>query len=81
VRSAKLTYALRYRLTTTRGKSTVKRLVQYGATVYMGSRSEGKAMDAIEEIKKEAPEGDIRFVQMDLQKLETVVEVAKEIRR
>jgi ribulose bisphosphate carboxylase small subunit len=47
----------------------------------MGSRSEGKAMDAIEEIKKEAPEGDIRFVQMDLQKLETVVEVAKEIRR
>ncbi|KAL4725775.1 hypothetical protein ACLX1H_006449 [Fusarium chlamydosporum] len=44
------------------------------------SRSEGKAMNAIEEIKKEAPEGDIRFVQMDLQKLETVVEVAKEIR-
>ncbi|KAL1979101.1 hypothetical protein VTN96DRAFT_6848 [Rasamsonia emersonii] len=62
------------------GKATVIGLASHGATVYMGARNESKALAAIQEIKKELPTADIRFLGMDLTTLESVVAAARDLR-
>lgn len=47
----------------------------------MGARNESKALAAIQEIKKELPTADIRFLGMDLTTLESVVAAARDLRR
>jgi NAD(P)-dependent dehydrogenase (short-subunit alcohol dehydrogenase family) len=66
---------------TSSGKATVIGLASHGATVYMGARSEVKALETIKDIKKELPSSDIRFLFMDLMKLETVVSAAHRLRK
>jgi len=43
----------------------------------MGARSEQKAIEAIDEIKKELPDADIRYLNVDLSSLQNVVSAAK----
>ncbi len=47
----------------------------------MGARSEEKATAAIADIKKEVSTADIHFLKMDLQRLESVIEAAKDFSR
>ncbi|KAF2796592.1 NAD(P)-binding protein [Melanomma pulvis-pyrius CBS 109.77] len=63
------------------GKITVIGLASRGATVYMGARSEGKATATIDEIKKEFPDVDIKFIHMDLTKLSSVVEATNRLKQ
>ena len=63
------------------GKATVAGLASRGATVYMGARSEEKATQAIESLKQEFPRADLRYLYMDLTRLETVVAAATKVRR
>jgi NAD(P)-dependent dehydrogenase (short-subunit alcohol dehydrogenase family) len=63
------------------GKATVAGLGSHGATVYMGVRSEQKALSAIDDIKKELPEADIRILKIDLASFQSVLEAAREFRR
>ena len=49
-----------------------------GAKVYMGARSAEKAEGAIADIRKLVPNADITFLKMDLTRLSSVVEAAKE---
>jgi NAD(P)-dependent dehydrogenase (short-subunit alcohol dehydrogenase family) len=46
----------------------------------MGARSDYKASIAIEEIKRELPDADIRFLRLNLNCLDSVIDAAVEIR-
>ena len=46
----------------------------------MGARSEARAVSSIQDIKKEFPEADIHFLEMDLSRLASVVEAARVFR-
>ncbi|KAF2098375.1 NAD(P)-binding protein [Rhizodiscina lignyota] len=61
------------------GKATVVGLAAHGARVYMGARSEQKALTAINEIKNELPEVDIRYLHLDLSSLSSAGEAANAI--
>ncbi|KAH8878829.1 NAD(P)-binding protein [Thozetella sp. PMI_491] len=63
------------------GKATVAGLALHGAKVYMGARSEEKAVAAIEDIRKGIPGADIHFLSMDLQHLDSVIKAAREFSR
>lgn len=63
------------------GKATVAGLASHGATVYMGARSEEKAVASINEIKKELPEADVQYLYMDLTNLASIVAAALKIKR
>ena len=52
--------------------SSCLELARNGAKVYMASRTESKARDAIEKIKKAVPNADIHFLQLDLTELAAV---------
>ncbi len=60
------------------GKQTISGLVLRGAKVYMGARSAEKAEAAIADIRKLVPKAEIHFLKMDLARLSSVVEAAKE---
>ncbi len=60
------------------GKQTIHGLVLHGAKVYMGARSAEKADGAIADIRKLVPNAEIHFLKMDLARLSSVVEAAKE---
>ncbi|KAF2195139.1 NAD(P)-binding protein [Zopfia rhizophila CBS 207.26] len=62
------------------GKATVIGLANRGATVYMGARSEQKAIAAIQEINKDLPNADIHYLYLDLGNLASVVYAAQVIR-
>ena len=53
--------------------------MKHHARVYLGARSEAKAGAAIASIKEAVPDADVRFLLMDLMKLENVVAAAKEL--
>ena len=59
------------------GKATVAGLASHGAKVYMGARSEAKALSSIRDIKVEFPEADIHFLELDLGHLASVVYAAR----
>lgn len=63
------------------GKATVAGLASHGARVYMGARNETKALASIQEIQKELPGADIRFLSIDLASLKNVVAAATLMRR
>jgi hypothetical protein len=54
--------------------------VTHGAKVYMGARSESKALTAINEIKQQAPEASVEFLPLDLASFASVVAAAKKLR-
>ncbi len=56
--------------------SSCLELARNGAKVYMASRTESKARDAIEKIKKAVPNADIHFLQLDLTELAAVRKAA-----
>ncbi|SPO44340.1 related to Oxidoreductase, short-chain dehydrogenase [Moesziomyces antarcticus] len=58
------------------GASSCLELARNGAKVYMASRTESKARDAIEKIKKAVPNADIHFLQLDLTELAAVRKAA-----
>ncbi|KAI1159980.1 NAD(P)-binding protein [Nemania serpens] len=58
------------------GYSTVARLAEHGAHVYMGARSPKKGTEAIANIKKTHPSANIDLLQMDLMDLTSVVAAA-----
>lgn len=62
------------------GFATIVGLAKNGATVYMGARTESKAMAAIDDIKKELPNSDVRFLHMDLNNLSSVIVAAQKLR-
>ncbi len=47
----------------------------------MGARAQAKAEASIQDIRKEFPQADIHFLEMDLTRLESVVAAAAELRR
>ncbi|KAH6886189.1 hypothetical protein B0T10DRAFT_575877 [Thelonectria olida] len=61
------------------GKSTVIGLASHGARVYLGARSESKAMAAIEEIKAQLPSAKIFFLPLDLSSFRSVVSAARKL--
>lgn len=63
-----------------RGKETVAGLASRGAKVYMGARTESKALSAIEAMQKEIPGANIEFLQMDLTDFKSVVAAARKLR-
>lgn len=64
-----------------RGKATVVGLASHGARVYMGARSEAKALGAISTIRKELPSADVVFLPLDLSSLSSVVAAAETVKR
>lgn len=52
-------------------------LAKHNANVYMGARTASKAENAIAEIKKEVPEANIKFLELDLASLESVKKAAE----
>jgi NAD(P)-dependent dehydrogenase (short-subunit alcohol dehydrogenase family) len=56
-------------------------LASHGARVYIGARNEQKATKAIEEIKNELPDADVRYVNLDLSNLQNVVSAAKFLKK
>lgn len=46
----------------------------------MGARSKAKALDAIDQIRKDVPSADIEFLEMDLSDLDSVVKAARDLR-
>jgi retinol dehydrogenase 12 len=62
------------------GYELVKILYEKNATVYLGGRSEQKATQAIEELKKSYPEskGKVEFLKLDLSDLSTIKPSAEE---
>lgn len=54
------------------GLNTVKVLVQSGAKVILACRSEQNGIEAIHEIKKEIPNADVVYMQLDLASLQSV---------
>jgi len=65
------------------GKEAVRQLALHGAKVYMASRTETRAVAAIEELEREHPElqgkSRIVFLQLDLASLESCQRAAKEV--
>ena len=66
------------------GKELVRQLAKRGAHVYMASRTESRAKDAIAELTKEEPDiakkgGSITFLKLDLADLATCQSAAKEV--
>jgi hypothetical protein len=64
-----------------RGKATVAGLASHGARVYIGTRSESKAIAAIQEIKSHYSNADLHFLPLDLSNFASVIEAAKTFRR
>ncbi|KAF5000788.1 hypothetical protein FDECE_11124 [Fusarium decemcellulare] len=62
------------------GKSTVVALASRGATVYMGARSESKAIATINEITSQLPSARIHFLSLDLSSFQSVISAAKKLR-
>lgn len=62
------------------GKETIHQCLLKGATVYMASRSAGKANEAIAQLKK-ATGREAIFLQLDLADLESVRRAADEFAR
>ncbi|KAF5250336.1 hypothetical protein FANTH_4436 [Fusarium anthophilum] len=63
------------------GFNTVLELAAHKAKVYMGARSEAKAIAAIAEIKSQYPHADISVLVMDMMNLKTVKAAADEFSR
>jgi NAD(P)-dependent dehydrogenase (short-subunit alcohol dehydrogenase family) len=61
------------------GFHTCKELARKGAIVYLLARSEQKAMDAIDSIKKEIPSAILFWIHLDLQDLKSVESAAKSL--
>ncbi|KAI5460853.1 hypothetical protein BGZ63DRAFT_252267 [Mariannaea sp. PMI_226] len=61
------------------GYATVVGLASRGAKVYMGCRSETKALGAIEDIKAEMASANVHFLSLDLSNLQSVVSAAKSL--
>ncbi|KAJ7097006.1 NAD-P-binding protein [Mycena crocata] len=62
------------------GKETVKALLQHNAKVYLAARSEGKAKQAIADLKSETGK-EAEFLQLDLADLHSVKRAAAEFNR
>ncbi|CAM1501259.1 Fc.00g104210.m01.CDS01 [Cosmosporella sp. VM-42] len=62
------------------GKATVVELASHGAKVYVGARSESKALAAIEEIRAMLPSTNIEFLLLDLTDFRSVISAAKRLR-
>ncbi|RYP91188.1 hypothetical protein DL770_002665 [Monosporascus sp. CRB-9-2] len=60
------------------GKESVRQLAKHNAKVYMGARSEQKANEAIAEIKKEVPNADIAFLELDLASFDSIKKAAQQ---
>ncbi|EPQ27223.1 uncharacterized protein PFL1_05146 [Pseudozyma flocculosa PF-1] len=58
------------------GEISCRELSAHGAKVFMASRSESKARDAIERIKKAHPDADVSFIELDLTELASVKRAA-----
>ncbi|SPO22089.1 related to Oxidoreductase, short-chain dehydrogenase [Ustilago trichophora] len=58
------------------GEVSCLELARQGAKVYMASRTESKAQEAIEKIKKQVPTANIHFLQLDLTELAAVKKAA-----
>jgi NAD(P)-dependent dehydrogenase (short-subunit alcohol dehydrogenase family) len=54
-------------------------LAAHGARIYMGGRSEQKAMNAIAEIKEKLSSADIRYLYLDLSSLDSVTEATQNL--
>ncbi|RYP31227.1 hypothetical protein DL767_005856 [Monosporascus sp. MG133] len=59
------------------GKESVRQFAKHNAKVYMGARSEQKANEAIAEIKKEVPNADIAFLELDLASFDSIKKAAE----
>ena len=64
-----------------RGKATVVELAHRGAKVYIGSRTESKVQESIEQIKQQIPEADVHFLKLDLTSFESVREAVESFKR
>jgi NAD(P)-dependent dehydrogenase (short-subunit alcohol dehydrogenase family) len=62
------------------GYETCLECCRKGAHVYLAARSEQRATDAIEKIKKEIPQAKITFLKLDLQDLKQVQTAAQEFK-
>jgi NAD(P)-dependent dehydrogenase (short-subunit alcohol dehydrogenase family) len=62
------------------GYETCLECCRKGAHVYLAARSEQRATDAIEKIKKEIPQAKITFLKLDLQDLKQVQSAAQEFK-
>lgn len=62
------------------GLATVQGLALRGAKVYMGARSEDKALKAIAEVKEQVKSADVHFLKLDLSSFRSVVSAASELR-
>ncbi|KAH8121044.1 NAD(P)-binding protein [Trichoderma asperelloides] len=59
------------------GKETVIGLASHNARVYMGARSEQRAVDAIADIKRSIPNADVQYLPLDLSNLVSVSNAAQ----
>lgn len=48
--------------------------------MYVGARSESKALEAIQEIKSQLPSVKLEFLQLDLSSFESVISAARQLR-
>ncbi|RYP75978.1 hypothetical protein DL771_002050 [Monosporascus sp. 5C6A] len=60
------------------GKESVRQFAKHNAKVYMGARSAKKANEAIAEIKKEVPNADIAFLELDLASFDSIKKAAQQ---
>ncbi|KAI5819102.1 hypothetical protein BZA77DRAFT_385614 [Pyronema omphalodes] len=59
------------------GKESIAALCKAGGKVYMGSRTESKALAAIDDIKKTLPNADLHYIQLDLISFSSISAFAK----
>ncbi|KAJ9478024.1 putative oxidoreductase ENV9 [Pseudozyma hubeiensis] len=60
------------------GEASCLELARNGAKVYMASRTESKAQEAIQKIKQAVPKADVQFLQLDLTDLAAVRKAAED---
>ncbi|RYO89308.1 hypothetical protein DL764_008602 [Monosporascus ibericus] len=60
------------------GRESVRQFAKHNAKVYIGARSEQKANEAIAKIKKEVPNADIAFLELDLASFDSIKKAAKQ---
>jgi retinol dehydrogenase-12 len=59
------------------GKAAALQLAKRGAKIYFACRSEGRAMEALNEIKQQSGNDNLHFLQLDLGSLESVREFSR----
>ncbi|KAF8922129.1 short chain dehydrogenase [Mucidula mucida] len=60
------------------GLAVVRELARHGARIYILSRNESRALEAIESVKAETPEAAIKYINFDLLRMQSATKAAQE---